>query len=314
MADGTVWYRDFYDKKKNLDARIYKVNSEDKNCFHIMYNYCTGDIACRVDFYGDGCKLRVGIGSGLVLRYNYIYNNKRNISEGITLVNCSKDKFLSDLKDSFDIPEKISTVLVNELHTFLDGAVRCYKRKLVSGDTIVSMGVSVVIREVLSQDLYNDEYDDSRSYVDIEFLDSKGMYRHWKSSLDGGYVRYFDDGNVYNELSDGTKKKLEKAKLCLENAGIDLNDSFVYFREMLLRGRDCSSKGVYALYNGKEDLGYLDLGNIRSDEVIFADIIRGITLDTSAERLFIGFPSNKLGNKWYIFTEKRRYEFLDVIV
>lgn len=67
---------------------------------------------------------------------------------------------------------------------------RRFKRRLREGDIIESRGVRFKIKEILSQDFYICDWDDSRSYVDIEFKDINGGYHHWKSTQDGGKVIY----------------------------------------------------------------------------------------------------------------------------
>ena len=52
---------------------------------------------------------------------------------------------------------------------------------LKSGDIIVAMGISVVVKEIIYQDYFNGKWD-------VEFVDSEGKYRHWKQEFDGGDV------------------------------------------------------------------------------------------------------------------------------
>ena len=77
------------------------------------------------------------------------------------------------------------------------------KRKLEVGDFIKVRGIKVEIGEILYQYFYKDEYNHTnstiegisdRSYIDIEFKDSNGNYRHWKSHLDGGEFEYKGGG------------------------------------------------------------------------------------------------------------------------
>ena len=51
------------------------------------------------------------------------------------------------------------------------------------GDKIVCMGMWVVVGEIIYQNEYAHEGE-----RDLEFIDSKGQYRHWKQHFDGGYV------------------------------------------------------------------------------------------------------------------------------
>lgn len=69
------------------------------------------------------------------------------------------------------------------------------KRKLEVGDTIVRGGTKQIIGEILSQDYYKDEdaakYGlKDKSYIEIEFKDTKGVYDSWKSNIDGGSIIY----------------------------------------------------------------------------------------------------------------------------
>lgn len=76
------------------------------------------------------------------------------------------------------------------------------KRSLKVGDTIVCKGISAKIGEILFQDCYNPDYmPEDRHYIDIEFKDIYGKYRHWKSHLDGGYV-VWGSSEVYNSTRD----------------------------------------------------------------------------------------------------------------
>lgn len=50
------------------------------------------------------------------------------------------------------------------------------------GDQISACGKLVTIAKILYQ-----EYWETRDLWDIEFIDTKGNYRHWKQSYDGGH-------------------------------------------------------------------------------------------------------------------------------
>ena len=49
------------------------------------------------------------------------------------------------------------------------------------GDSITALGHTFEVAQIIYQDCYNGNYD-------VEFLDPRGGYHHWKSEFDGGYV------------------------------------------------------------------------------------------------------------------------------
>ena len=54
-------------------------------------------------------------------------------------------------------------------------------KKIVKGDKITAFGYTFEVDEVIYQDYYMGNYD-------VEFLDTRGGYHHWKSEFDGGRV------------------------------------------------------------------------------------------------------------------------------
>lgn len=66
------------------------------------------------------------------------------------------------------------------------------KRPLAVGDSVKCGGERVTIGKILFQDAYHANLRPGEKgisdYYDIEFEDSKGNYRHWKSNVDGGIV------------------------------------------------------------------------------------------------------------------------------
>jgi len=56
-------------------------------------------------------------------------------------------------------------------------------RNLRPGDRVSMRGIIVTIFEVYAQDYHGGIWD-------VEFVDTCGKYRHWKSNLDGGEVIY----------------------------------------------------------------------------------------------------------------------------
>lgn len=64
-------------------------------------------------------------------------------------------------------------------------------RKLEVGDAITSKGVTAVISKIISQDaLIPEKGSLVAPYINIEFVDTKGKYRSWKSESDGGSIDY----------------------------------------------------------------------------------------------------------------------------
>lgn len=54
--------------------------------------------------------------------------------------------------------------------------------RILTGSKIYSHGIVVTIKKVLYAEIATE------SHCDIEFLDEKGKYRHWKQSEDKGYI------------------------------------------------------------------------------------------------------------------------------
>ena len=97
-------------------------------------------------------------------------------------------------------------------------------RELKPGDEIVCKGTRVTVTEILSQDCYVDEYYKTANkksrgyikdgtYIDIEFKDKNGDYRHWISFLDGGYIIY----NQVSEACDIIEDYLHNSELTLKH-------------------------------------------------------------------------------------------------
>ena len=67
------------------------------------------------------------------------------------------------------------------------------------GDMICAYGISAVIDRIIYQDIHCPD-DGRMRYADVEFIDSTGNYRHYKSSYDGGSIR----------LADGTAVRFQR--------------------------------------------------------------------------------------------------------
>ena len=49
------------------------------------------------------------------------------------------------------------------------------------GDSITALGHTFEVAQIIYQDCYDGNYD-------VEFLDPRGGYHHWKSEFDGGHI------------------------------------------------------------------------------------------------------------------------------
>lgn len=49
------------------------------------------------------------------------------------------------------------------------------------GDSITALGYTFEVAQIIYQDCYDGNYD-------VEFLDPRGGYHHWKSEFDGGRI------------------------------------------------------------------------------------------------------------------------------
>ena len=49
------------------------------------------------------------------------------------------------------------------------------------GDSITALGFTFEVGEIIYQDYFKGNYD-------VEFLDPRGGYHHWKSEFDGGHI------------------------------------------------------------------------------------------------------------------------------
>ena len=74
-------------------------------------------------------------------------------------------------------------------------------RKIKPGDVIVSRGVAIPVKTILSQDAYltDDDYVlydgkprliGTQPHIDIQFEDENDKYHRWRSFFDGGFIRY----------------------------------------------------------------------------------------------------------------------------
>lgn len=73
-------------------------------------------------------------------------------------------------------------------------------QKVKVGDKVTARGLTTTIAEIYYCDVYaesgnamfKEAKDENKYYIfyDIEFRDSNGNYRHWKSSFDGGVLEH----------------------------------------------------------------------------------------------------------------------------
>jgi hypothetical protein len=73
------------------------------------------------------------------------------------------------------------------------------KKRIVPGDKITALGYTFTVSEILYQDYYGKKENAGIGSdcfgFDIEFLDPKGNYHHWKQNQDGGFVKRWDGKN-----------------------------------------------------------------------------------------------------------------------
>ena len=53
--------------------------------------------------------------------------------------------------------------------------------RVCTGDSITALGYTFEVAEIIYQDCFKGNYD-------VEFLDPRGGYHHWKSEFDGGHI------------------------------------------------------------------------------------------------------------------------------
>lgn len=156
------------------------------------------------------------------------------------------------------------------------------KRRLRPGDAINCKGARVTIRKVLFQDCYIDEYKyrgEDRSYIDIEFIDMYGMYRHWKSGLDGGSVRYLDcKDSGFNE------KTINKVKECQKSLDLYSEDRDVLFIVNYF------PQGKYLVFLNNMYVGYVDHATTGKDR-LFYELAGFCRLEVEGEFYIACFPT-----------------------
>lgn len=174
-----------------------------------------------------------------------------------------------------------------------------FKRDLLPGDSLLVCGVRAVIQKVLFQDVYNNEYDSNRSYIDCEIIDINGRYRHWKSHLDGGKVEYFDDDNHYDAFPDSMKVGIEYCRELLISAGVDCDNCLVFFKA----SNDFSK---WYLYQNNKDLGYVDMGIIDDDgEQAYRSMLSEIH-SVFSNTTFVAFSGTLTGGTYLVQDKPKR--------
>ena len=181
-----------------------------------------------------------------------IPNNKRVVN----VVNFDEKKYVEAIgKSAYGYVEASSPIRDYEDYELVV-AKPLFLRDVERGDIINCKGIRVIVDEILFQDLYNSE-DITRSYADIEFKDQKGNYRHWKSSLDGGNIEYYDDDNLMDDFAFDLEEIINECLRELQGNGIDTVNRLTYFRV---------AGGKAYLYSGCENFGFVDLNNCNTDE------------------------------------------------
>ena len=95
------------------------------------------------------------------------------------------------------------------------------KRPLAVGDSVKCRGERVTIGKILSQDAYHANLrpgeKGTSDYYDIEFEDSKGNYRHWKSNIDGGIVILNSNTEKLSRYLSALSNTIEYLMSCNKN-------------------------------------------------------------------------------------------------
>lgn len=185
--------------------------------------------------------------------------------------------------------------------------------KVRVGDKIRLNGYTVKIAEILSQDFYVDEfceYDgtEDRSYIDLEFKDENGKYRHWKSHLDGGEVRYSEDG------IETTKYPREAVGLysvvydMLKDSGFSCKDGFCSIIQV-----DNVWSVYYVWVKGEKES--IKLGYVEESDKEFYEFVKCVTSCKGSDIYAIVCPSavfrdEKYKSKLIVCREKEDYALL----
>lgn len=218
-----------------------------------------------------------------------IPNNKRIVN----VVNFDEKKYVEEIgRSAYGYIEAVSPIRDYEDYELVV-AKQLFPRDVERGDIINCKGIRAVVDEILFQDLYNNE-DITRSYADIEFKDQNGNYRHWKSSYDGGYIEYYDNDNLMDEVASIEEVTNECIRE-LQSNGINTTNRLTYFRVV--------GDKAY-LYSGCENFGFVDLNNYSSDEECFANLINGCLFMSDRNVEFISFPCNLVNGKMLILNKE----------
>lgn len=173
--------------------------------------------------------------------------------------------------------------------------VNLFPRDIQALDVVEALGKRYQVGKVLFCDAYNNEYDESRSYCDCEFLDTSGGYHHWKSHLDGGRVIYFEEKDRFLSLSNMIKRDIiVDVKACvavLQEYDISWETDIIYFK---------IDGDMATLYCDGEDMGFVDLcGN---EDLEFKKLLCRVT-GVCKDCKYFFFP-NKFSETCHMFCEK----------
>lgn len=219
-----------------------------------------------------------------------IQNNKRIVN----VVNFDEKKYVEEIgRSAYGYVEAAAPIRDYEDYELVIAKPK-FPRDLERGDIISCCGIKAIVDVILFQDLYNSE-DVARSYADVEFKDQNGKYRHWKSSLDGGYIDYYDNDNLMEEVASDVEDVTNECLRELQGNGIDTINRLTYFKVV--------GDKAY-LYSGCEGYGFVDLDNCSPDEECFANLINGC-IDMSDRNVeFISFPCNLVNGKMLILNKE----------
>ena len=181
------------------------------------------------------------------------------------------------------------------------------KRPLAVGDSVKCRGERVTIGKILSQDAYHANLrpgeKGTSDYYNIEFEDSKGNYRHWKSNIDGGIVILNSNTEKLSRYLSALSNTIDYLMYCSRN----LRSAVVESNEvggMVFRLNYSSSKGIYSVSVPVDSsFNLLLLMNVTPDLSMFVAKFKKDIFNLVALNKNIGVLTFSIGSNIKYFTK-----------